>query len=299
MEEVTLKAEDGYELSLHVFAADGARGCVQIIHGMEEHKERYDGFAEKLVEAGFSVVSSDMRGHGKNAPVLGFFKEKDGYRYLLSDQKRITAYAKERFGVKKVYIFAHSMGTIIARNLLQTESGDYKKVVLSGFPCSPGRPAIDVAVGLSRLITALRGPAYDSKLVAYLGTGSFNKAIKHPKTKLDWLSYNEDNIRAYQADKYCGHGFKVSAYLDLFTLVRRMSCPKCYRRVNERLPIFLIRGDGDPCTGFAKGASASVRTLKKAGFHSIRTKTYRHMRHELLNEAGAELVTADIIRFLK
>lgn len=298
MEEVTLTARDGYELSLHVFPAENARGCVQIIHGMEEHKERYDSFAEQLAEAGFSVVSSDMRGHGKNAPVLGFFKEKDGWQYLLSDQKQVTAYAMKRFGVKKVSVFAHSMGTIIARNLLQTESKRYEKVVLSGFP-HMGRLTTEAGILMCRIIKAFRGPQYCSRLLAYVGTGRFNRAIANPKTEADWLSWREDNVRAYLDDPYCGHGFKVSAYLDLLLLVRRMSDPKKYREVNRSLPLFLIRGDGDPCTGYDKGAAASVRTLQRAGFQNIWTKTYSHMRHELLNEEGREQVIANVLRFLK
>ena len=92
MENIVLKAFDGYALSLAVF----------------EHKERYEAFAEQLWQVGFTVVTSDMRGHGEHAPKLGFFKEKDGDRYLLSDQVQITAYIRERFQTEKVMIFAHS-----------------------------------------------------------------------------------------------------------------------------------------------------------------------------------------------
>ena len=96
MENIVLKASDGYALSLAVFESEHPRGYIQIIHGMEEHKERYEAFAEQLRQAGFTVVTSDMRGHGEHAPKLGFFKEKDGDRYLLSDQVQITAYITER-----------------------------------------------------------------------------------------------------------------------------------------------------------------------------------------------------------
>ena len=78
MENIVLKASDGYALSLAVFESEHPRGYIQIIHGMEEHKERYEAFAEQLRQVGFTVVTSDMRGHGEHAPKLGFFKEKDG-----------------------------------------------------------------------------------------------------------------------------------------------------------------------------------------------------------------------------
>ena len=41
MENIVLKASDGYALSLAVFEREHPRGYIQIIHGMEEHKERY------------------------------------------------------------------------------------------------------------------------------------------------------------------------------------------------------------------------------------------------------------------
>ena len=156
MENIVLKASDGYALSLAVFEREHPRGYIQIIHGMEEHKERYEAFAEQLRQAGFTVVTSDMRGHGEHAPKLGFFKEKDGDRYLLSDQVQITAYIRERFQTEKVMIFAHSMGTIIARNLLCTQSHSYAKVVLSGFPNYPGTQIIRIGFFLTNLLTRAR-----------------------------------------------------------------------------------------------------------------------------------------------
>lgn len=66
MENIVLEASDGYALSLAVFEREHPRGYIQIIHGMEEHKERYEAFAEQLWQAGFTVVTSDMRGHGNH-----------------------------------------------------------------------------------------------------------------------------------------------------------------------------------------------------------------------------------------
>ena len=48
MEQITLKAKDGYELSIAIYEVKNTKGYVQIIHGMQEHKERYEYFANKL-----------------------------------------------------------------------------------------------------------------------------------------------------------------------------------------------------------------------------------------------------------
>ena len=50
MENIVLKASDGYALSLAVFESEHPRGYIQIIHGMEEHKERYEAFAEQQID---------------------------------------------------------------------------------------------------------------------------------------------------------------------------------------------------------------------------------------------------------
>lgn len=298
MEEVFVKAKDNYRLCLHIFAVDAPKGYIQIIHGMEEHQGRYEGFIGILNEAGYTVVSSDMRGHGEKAPVLGFFKEKDGYKYLLSDQGRITEYIKRRFQTEKVIVFAHSMGTIITRNLLQTQSGNYEKVILSGYPCSPGRVVLLFGMALTGIIAKIKGPAYYSGLVQQMSVGSFNKGIPHPKTPVDWISKNEENIEAYVSDSYCGHGFKVSAFNDLYHLTQNMTEVKRYKNVNTKLPILAIRGEEDASTGFEKGSRASIKVLETAGFHHIKQINYPDMRHEILNERNREKVCQDIVEFL-
>lgn len=299
MESVRLTAKDGYELSLGVFETASARGCIQLIHGMEEHKERYESFAEKLRQMGYTVILSDMRGHGANAPELGFFKERDGYLYLLSDQMQITQYIKKRFRVERVNLFCHSMGTIIARNLMQTQSHQYEKVVLSGYPNYPGKRAVNYGIFLTTLLAKIRGPKYHSAFVQDLSVGGFNKKIENSKTDVDWICRDEQVVQNYLADPYCGHGFSVSAFHDLYTLVTNMADPANYREVNKELPILMIRGAEDPSTGFDKGAQESVDTLKKAGFSNIRTITYENMRHEILNERDHEKVYADVIAFYK
>ena len=42
------------------------RAVVQLVHGIAEHVDRYDGFARFLTEQGFAVVAEDHMGHGKS-----------------------------------------------------------------------------------------------------------------------------------------------------------------------------------------------------------------------------------------
>jgi alpha-beta hydrolase superfamily lysophospholipase len=299
MESVTLTALDGYKLSLSVFENASSRGCVQIVHGMEEHKERYYPFAGKLLQMGYTVIVSDLRGHGKTAPCKGFFKEKDGYKFLIEDQIRITKYIRERFGVERVYILGHSMGSIIVRNLLQTESHNYEKVVLTGYPNCPEEGRIKFGLSATKFLGRIFGQKHYSNFVQQAGVGMFNKSVKNPKTPVDWICTDEEVVQAYIKDPYCGHGFTVSGFHDLFVLTIRMAKTELYHNVNASLPILMMRGKEDAAAGFEEGAAESVKTLKKAGFSNVRTITYENMRHEILNEIGKEKVYSDIISFYR
>lgn len=299
MKTTTITTPDNYQLSLNIYEPEGdkPRGVVQIIHGMEEHQGRYKAFAEMLTEQGYAVVSSDMRGHGAGAPEFGFFKEKEGYKFLLQDQRDVTAYIKERFGVDKVIIFAHSMGSVIARNLLHTESFDYQKVILSGYPYCPG--IIAFGQFLCDVIQAFRGPHYVSGFMQKLALGQFNKSVKNPVSENDWLCSDPEVVRAYDEDPLCGHIFTISAFGDLFYLLRNIRHPAPGAKIDNKLPILAMRGADDACTGFSKGSTDSIHALTSLGFTNIRRSVYSGMRHELINEVEKAKVYREVVAFIR
>lgn len=295
MENILINSIDNYELSLNVYEVENAKGYIQILHGMQEHQGRYLDVINHLTNAGYTVISSDMRAHGANAKVFGYFAEKNGWKLLIEDQKVITKYIKERFKTEKVIILAHSMGTIITRNLLQTEASNYDKIILSGYPNY--QVAVKAGILIGKIIRLFKGGNYKSKLLFKLSVGSFNKKIENPKTKLDWLSYNEETVNKYLHDPLCGFPFKTSAFIDLFTLLNRMN-KFSKKDENKNVQMLLLSGKDDPCMGGEKGVKNSIKALNKANFTIVKNIEYDNMRHEILNEKNASAVINDILEFL-
>jgi alpha-beta hydrolase superfamily lysophospholipase len=89
MENLFIEGAQGYKLSLALFPVEKPKAVLQIVHGMQEHKERYYAFGEFLASHGYAVVVSDMRGHGVDAPELGHIADKGGENILLDDQRAI------------------------------------------------------------------------------------------------------------------------------------------------------------------------------------------------------------------
>lgn len=293
----TLTSRDGYELSLRFYEADAPKAVVKFIHGMEEYQDRYESFAEYLREAGYTVVTADLRGHGKNAPVLSHIADKEGHLRLLEDEEVILDEIHGRWPGLPVILFGHSMGTIIARAFLQKHSEEFHKVVLSGYPNPNG--AAGAGIVLTEMIAAVKGGKGYSKMVDGMVLGPFAKAVPNAVTPQDWLSVNRENVQRYIADPLCGVRFTLGSYNALFHLIRMMDSPENYEEVRKDLPILLISGKEDPCTGGEKGRGDSENRLRRAGFRNLEIVTLDGMRHEILNENGREDVYLRILDFIE
>ncbi len=293
----TLASRDGYELSLRFYEADAPKAVVKFIHGMEEYQDRYEPFAEYLQEAGYTVVTADLRGHGKNAPILSHIADKEGHLRLLEDEEVILDEIHGRWPGLPVILFGHSMGTIIARAFLQKHSEEFHKVVLSGYPNPNG--AAGAGIVLTEMIAAVKGGKGYSKMVDGMVLGPFAKAVPNAVTPQDWLSVNRENVQRYIADPLCGVRFTLGSYNALFHLIRMMDSPENYEEVRKDLPILLISGKEDPCTGGEKGRGDSENRLRRAGFRNLEIVTLDGMRHEILNETGREDVYRRILDFIE
>lgn len=299
MENFKIKSDfDNLELDVNKYECDNAKASVLVVHGMVEYKERYDRFARFLVENGYEVYTYDHRGHGSSLNEnndFGFFASKNGHIGIVNDLKQVVNYVKDNNENKKLFIFAHSMGTIVTRLFLQENSNLVDKVILSGAPC-PNKLA-GVGHFIAKLKCMFNGDKKHSKLITKLSLGSFNKKVENPTSNNDWISYNQENIDKYNNDPLCSFTFTNSAYKDLFKMVQLMQKPKRYKNVKSDLEILFLAGKDDPCTGGTKGLNNSINVLVKGGFKNISKKQFENMRHEILNELDYDKVHEESLKF--
>ena len=227
----TVLSADGYRLSVRIYEADQPRAVIRVIHGMEEYQNRYEPFALWMRNQGYTLVTADLRGHGPDAPLLSHIADRDGDRLLLQDEEVLLEKARSVCPGKPVFLLGHSMGTIIARRLLQTRSQDFAGVILSGYP-NPQKAAA-MGVRIASLLSALKGPRAHSRLLDGMVLGGFSRAVKDAPSPLAWLSFREENWQAYAADPRCGApftpfsaSFGISPGLS-WCSIRPRICPCC------------------------------------------------------------------------
>lgn len=286
-------------LSTCIFRPEGeVKAAMFVVHGMEEHKERYEDFARYMNSRGIAVVTYDLPGHGETSPKsdYGFFGERDGWHILSSTLTAMSLLTRDEFPGVPLICYGHSMGTMLARTFLQYHDALIQGLLLSGAPNY--NPGARLGKALASMKVKRSGARSHSRLLDTLATGAFNSGIKNPRTKLDWLSYNEENVDAYIADEACGFPFTARGYYDLFEGMEKMADPKNFHCTNPYLPIMFLSGEDDPCTGGTKGLADSIRRMEEAGYRSITSKVYPGMRHEILQEKDHQKVYEDMAEWI-
>lgn len=290
MEKIKIKAIDGLELSCLYSKAENPRAICQIMHGMAEHKERYIELIEALNKDGITVIISDMRGHGESINEEYFLGHLGGdLDLLIQDQYEVTKWFKKHNPNLPMYIFAHSMGTLVARAYIEKHDDEIERLALSG---TVGyEPLCFIGVFAAKCKSIGKGAKKHSKLLwAMSNAGSFDPS-------LSWLSYSESNIKAYEEDPLCGVLFTNASNKVLFTLTQNLHKRKRYLCKNPTLRIYSFSGEDDRTTKGDKGLKDTMKALLMAGYVDMKYKTYPKMKHEILMEDNHEEVIKDILKF--
>lgn len=276
------------------------KAVIQLAHGMAEHIARYGEFAEKLAAAGYAVYGNDHRGHGKTAGSLenvGYFADEDGFNVVVEDMKLLTDTIKKENPGLPVFLFGHSMGSLLSRSYITRFGSDLKGVVLSGTAANAGLLG-SVATLLAKIECKTKGRKTPSNLLNGMVFGAFNKPYKPARTDFDWLSRDNEQVDLYVNDPYCGAVFTAGFFYDFFTGLTEMFKNENTLKVPKELPMYIFSGELDPVGGKkGKTVTKTAEIYKKAGIQDVELKIYAGARHEMLNEINKEEVYKDVIQW--
>ncbi|MDZ5601960.1 alpha/beta hydrolase [Pseudomonas sp. RP23018S] len=275
------------------------KACVLLIHGMAEHAGRYQRLGQALNQAGYALLASDLRGHGRSAEsgTLGLFAEHDGWQTVLNDLALLHRHIGQRFPATPLFIFGHSMGSYLAQAYLMQHSARLCGAVLSGSNYQPAA-LYRAAALIARLETWRQGKLGQSLLIERLSFGAFNKAFKPPRTAFDWLSRDAEEVDRYLADPLCGFRCRNQLWLDLMHGLAQISRRDALAQIDRTLPMLVIGGECDPVSA-GKRLNHLAHALRATGHRQVTLRVYPGARHELLNEINRETVTADILNWLE
>ncbi|MBN2547876.1 MAG: lysophospholipase [Anaerolineales bacterium] len=89
------------------------KAVICLVHGLGEHSGRYAHVAETYTEAGYAVLSFDLRGHGKSGGQRG---HTPSFEAFMQDIDLLFQEASQRYPAKPQFLYGHSLGGILVLN---------------------------------------------------------------------------------------------------------------------------------------------------------------------------------------
>jgi alpha-beta hydrolase superfamily lysophospholipase len=292
MDERTFVDAHGVEIFTRRWMIDDPRALVLVSHGASEHSGRYDRFARALNQAGFATAALDHRGHGRTAAATGVGVMGPGAgQAVIDDLHELRSSAGSSAGRDvPVFLFGHSLGSLIALAYLTQHADRLTGSILCGFPVD-----VNDTASTAILLQGLADAGMRDEPAADL-LSSNNTPFEPARTAFDWLSRDPVEVDRYIADPMCGdHNPLTYGYLiDLFEVV----APAREHLGSISCPVFVIAGDHDAAGAMGAHPKTLADALAAAGV-AVDITLYEGARHEILNETNRDDVTTDVVDWIR
>lgn len=275
------------------------KGVIHVCHGMAEHAERYDEFAQYMNRHGFGVVAHDHRQHGYSVrpdTEAGQFSKEDTWAAIIQDCTIVQKHIRASYDVP-MYLMGHSMGSVIARSFLQQTDLAFKKAVVTGIPdmTPPLWRVGAVVAGILGIFNKTKPSAFLNNL----SVGKFNDRFSPGLTGYEWLSRDEVICRHYKDDPLCGYAYTPKFYQELSKGMLKTYSKAGIKRA-QKIPMLFMCGSDDPAGTNQDRMLEVFEHHQDSGLKDhINQIIYGGMRHEILNEIGREKVFEQILDFLE
>jgi len=296
-----ISTSNSQTIKVAAWSCEAPKAVIHILHGMGEHKYRYQHFAEFLNKNGIQVYAHDHLGHGDSIneqSLVGHFGDNKGFKKVVKHVDTVQQHIKRQQPDLPNYLLGHSMGSFIAQSYLIHYPSSVNGLILSGSALTPR--ILVRALSIVAKIEVLRlGSRGTSQLMNLLTFGSYNNAFKPNSTESDWLSRNESQVDKYIADERCGFICSCESWSQLAEALLEISDPALLEKIPTALPTLIISGDKDPVGGFGKYVKSLSKLWQKTGHTHITTQLLSGARHEVLNETDKELTYNLLLQWIK
>lgn len=291
---------EGVELYGSKYSSAGSpAGKLAIIHGMAEHRGRYEDFSKKLVSEGYSVYTYDQTGHGETAlendGQLGHVPLSTGWKGLVNDANTFLESVVSGNSEVSLYLFGHSMGSFVARSLITRHGDKVDGAILSGTG-RVSKAVLRVLKPVAKLEKWIRGELSSSYLMEKILFSSHNSEFEPADTPFDWLSRDEDVVENYLKDELSGFSCTTGFYEVFIDGMKELAGSDETDKIRKDLPILFISGQKDPVGG--EDVLQLAEEYARAGLKKVESKVYPDARHELLNEINRDEVIKDVVDWL-
>jgi acylglycerol lipase len=270
--ENTFQNQQGQTLFYQYWLPDGKpKTALLICHGLNEHSGRYAQLAAFFTARGFAVYSMDLIGHGRSSGTRSYVEH---FSQFGQDLLIYLDLVQQWQPGIPVFLAGHSMGGLIAADILIDHQDRFKGAVLSG--------------------SLVLAPDYVSRATIILGQVLAEIVPKLGLLEIDkqYLSRDPKVVQAYKDDPLVYNG-KITVRIS-------SEINKAIARLEREgsaitLPILLLHGSADKLVN----PQASKYLLEKVCSPQKQLIMYEGYYHEIYNEPEQKTVFQDVLTWLE
>ena len=262
MKTEKFKSFDGLELTCYLWDdVKDAKGVVQISHGMAEHAQRYDAFAQYLNANGFIVFADDHRAHGATAEDHVGYQDGNIFEDTAQDLIEISKMLIAKYSLPLVLI-GHSYGSFLSQRYIEL-NGPACGVILSGSAKMAGLlPAVGKLV--ANMIYSEKNAKEPGTTMDKLSFGSYNKPFA-ADGDFAWLSRDIESNKKYIADPWCGVVMSNAFFKYFMDGLGNMYQKENLAHISKDAKIRIFSGAKDPVGSQGKSTTALYNMYKQLG----------------------------------
>ena len=284
------------KIQAYQWVAEGPpTAIIQIVHGINDHAERFDQFARYLCSKGYLVVAHDQMGHGKTASLggtKGYFD--GGWDAAVEDICRLISRIRGTYPDLPYILLGQSMGSFLVRTVLcKYPDIGISGAILCGTVWMPDG-VVKSGKAAAEMVCRIHEERKPSPMLRKLMFGSYNRRVERVRTSCDWLTRDSVIVDAYVADPMCNFTASGGMIRDMMGGILYNQNPENLSRMKKNLPVLFIAGGDDPVGNYGEGVRISAEAFRNAGMEQVDVKIYPLGRHEMLNEINR----AEVFRYI-
>jgi len=248
-----------------------SKAIICLIHGFGEHSGRYVQVAERLTKDGYSLITFDLRGHGKSPGLRGHISS---YEALLRDISSLLEISKKRFPQIPTFLYGHSWGGSLVLNYVLQYKPQLKGVIVTG-------PWLQLA---------FEPPLY-KVILSKIMNSIWPSFLQISGLDTKELSHDSKIVKAYKKDPLVHSYISARMFVNIYKSGRW-----ALEHASEfNLPLLLMHGGEDKIIS----CKASCEFAKKLiDSKNCTFKLWEGLYHEIHNEPKKEEVLKFIINWL-
>ncbi len=262
------------ELYYQMWRSNESRATIVLTHGIAEHSDCYERFADSITKHGYSVFAWDLRGHGHSEGKRGYVNR---FQDFSDDLEAAIRFVKSEFWSNKLplFLFGHSMGGLITLKLLLDHSPTHIAGLILSSPC----------LGLSLAVPKLKEAG------AQLLAEWLPKVTLYNEINFDDLVRDQSLVRQYRADPLRHSRISPRLFTGLMATMAEVKS----EAAKIQLPTLMQLAGREKIVS----TSESEVYFEKLGSKKKELYVYADSYHEIYNDLDREDVIRDLIPFLE